>query len=202
MVRQLVLAASTILVSVVCLSAFAQSAGAQTAAGAGLGPGGILNDPFTFYYAIYLPNQQLQSMRPGPLDTTNDAMAARQYYAQKDRRPLYNPTSPYSSTSDPLHPYSQQNQERLARTGRFAQDPSNSDGMGPSLYYGRVAQYYPDLGGRQSRRPNANTAGKRGMGPRSGRGGGGGGMGGGMGGMGGGMGGMGGGMGGMGGGMF
>ena len=95
----------------------------QTAAGTGLGAGGIINDPFTFYYAIYLPNQQLQSMRPGPLDAVNGAMAQRQYYAQMDRRPLYNPISPYADKYDPLHPYSQQGQERIAHTSRFMQDP-------------------------------------------------------------------------------
>ncbi len=58
--RHLVLAASTILAAVVCLSAFPRRAEAQAAAGTGLGAGGIINDPFTFYYAIYLPNQQLQ----------------------------------------------------------------------------------------------------------------------------------------------
>ena len=35
---------------------------------------GILADPFSFYYAIYLPNQQLQAMRPTPLDSVNEAM--------------------------------------------------------------------------------------------------------------------------------
>jgi hypothetical protein len=39
---------------------------------------------------------------------------------------------------------------------RFAQNPSNADGSGPSLYYGRAAQYFPTL--RTGRGPNANTA--------------------------------------------
>ena len=52
MVRHLVHAVNRILVLVVCLSALAGRAEAQTA-----GIGGILDDPFTFYYAYYLPNQ-------------------------------------------------------------------------------------------------------------------------------------------------
>ena len=117
---------------------------------------------------------------------------------------LYNPISPYGDQSyDPLHPYAGQNQERLARPFRFAQDPSNLDGSGPSLYYGRAASFFPGL--RVGRGPNSNVTGRTSRAlstPRALRpgGGGGGGMGG-MGGMGGlgGMGGMGGGMGGMGG---
>ena len=47
-----------------------------------------------------------------------------------DRRALYNPISPYGDqTYDPLHPYSGQNQERMARPFRFSQDPSNADGI-------------------------------------------------------------------------
>ena len=77
---------------------------AQTGVGAagGIGNGlGVLNDPFAFYYAIYLPNQQLQAMRPAPLDAVNDAMVSRQYYAQQSRRDLYDPISPYSDTLRP-----------------------------------------------------------------------------------------------------
>ena len=116
--------------------------------GAGLGgAGGILNDPFAFYYAIYLPNQQLQAMRPPPMDTINDTLVTRQYYAQTDRRGLYNPISPYADQNyDPLHPYSrQQGTERIARPFQFARDPSNLDGTGPSLYYGRASQYFRGL---------------------------------------------------------
>ncbi len=108
---------------------------AQTGVGAagGIGNGlGVLNDPFAFYYAIYLPNQQLQSMRPAPLEAVNDAMVSRQYYAQQSRRNLYDPISPYSDTVDPLRPYSGQ-QERAARPARFSRDPSNMGGMGPAL---------------------------------------------------------------------
>ena len=159
----------------------------------------MLSDPFAFYYAIYLPNQQLQAMRPTPLDPVNNAMVARQYFAQTQRRSLYNPISPYADTYDPLRPYSQQGQERAAQPFRFTHDPSNTYGDGPSLYYNRVSQYFPDLAARQVRRPNANVYNGRGSGkPRTGglgRGMGGGmGMGMGMGGMG--MGGMGMGMGG------
>ena len=167
--RHLVLAACMGLAVVVSLSAFPGRAEAQSATGTGLDAGGLLNDPFTFYYAIYLPNQQLQAMRPGPLDAVSGAMPTRQYYAQADRRPLYSPISPYSDTTNPLHPYSQQGQERVARPNRFMHDPSNKDGQGPTLYYNRVSQYYPDLASRQIRKPNANTAGRRGGGPRTGR---------------------------------
>jgi hypothetical protein len=164
---------------------------------------GFMADPFQFYYGVYLPNQQLQALRATPMDTINSAMQVRQYYAQTDRRGLYNPISPYSEGNyDPLHPFTQQNNERLARPFRFQQSPSNMDGQGPSLYYNRAAQYFPNL--RPGVGQNANVYRGHGSGaPRSSRfagggaGGGGGGMG--MGGMGGGMGGMGGGMGGMGG---
>jgi hypothetical protein len=163
---------------------------------------GFMDDPFSFYYGVYLPNQQQQALRPTPMDSINQAMVARQYYAQNANRALTNPVSPFSDQSDPLRPFSSQGQERIGRPYRFAQDPSNSDGTGPSLYYGRAAQYFPGLAGREGRGPNANVYSRasRGMsaGSRFGRGGGGGGAMGGFGGMGG-MGGMGmGGMGGMG----
>ena len=180
-----------------CLPSPAQAQGLL-----GGGGGGFLNDPFQFYYGIYLPNQQLTSLRPRPIDTLNQAVAQRQYYSQMDRRALYNPISGREDQSfDPLHPYSGQNQERLARPVRFSQDPSNLDGSGPSLYYGRASQFFPGL--RSGRAPNSNVYGRTSGALRTpralqrGGGGGGGGMGGG--GMGGGMGGMGGGMGGMGG---
>jgi len=109
--------------SLFCLPSSAHAQGAD-----------LLSDPFNFYYAFYLPNQQMQAMRPRPIDTLNQAVAARQYYAQNDRRALYNPISPNGEqTYDPLHPYSGQNQERLAKPFRFSQNPSNSDGSGPSL---------------------------------------------------------------------
>ena len=70
---------------------------------------------------------------------------------------LYNPISPYSDQNyDPLHPYSrQQGTERTARPYRYARDPSNADGTGPSLYYGRAEAYFPGL--RQGRGRNANV---------------------------------------------
>jgi hypothetical protein len=163
---------------------YSGEARAQTATG---GLGDITADPFTFYYAYYLPNQQIQAMRPRPIDTINAAVQSRQYYAQTQQRSLYNPISPYADDYDPLRPYSQQQgRERAAQPFRFSQDPSNADGSGPSLYYDRAASYFPGL--RVGRGPNANVARLR-----TRRGGGMGGMGGmGMGGMGGGMGGMGG----------
>jgi hypothetical protein len=122
-----------------------------------LGMGDLLSDPFAFYYAYYLPNQQMQSMRPRPSDTLNQAVQARQYYAQTQRQSLYNPISPYTEDFDPLRPYSQQqNGERAARPFRFVQDTSNADGSGPSLYYGRATAYFPGL--RAGRGPNANVA--------------------------------------------
>jgi len=144
------------------------------------GIGDITADPFTFYYAYYLPNQQMQAMRPRPIDTINQAQQNRQYYAQTQRQSLYNPISPYGQDYDPLRPYSRQGGERVAQPFRFAHDTSNSDGSGPSLYYNRAGQYFPEM--RAGRGPNANIARTRSRG---------GGMGG-MGGMGGGMGGMGG----------
>ena len=77
-----------------------------TAAGATLG--NIASDPFTFYYAYYLPNQQIQAMRPTPSDTINQAVIDRQYYAQTQKQSLYNPISPYAEDYDPLRPYSRQ----------------------------------------------------------------------------------------------
>ncbi len=108
MKRHLVHSVGAMLALVVCLSIFSGRAEAQTGVGTGIPGAGIFNDPFTFYYAIYLPNQQLQAMRPGPLDSVNDAMVSRQYYAQQSRRGLYDPISPYSDTYDPLRPYSDQ----------------------------------------------------------------------------------------------
>jgi hypothetical protein len=161
------------------------------------GGAGNFTDPFAFYYGVYLPNQQLQSLRPRPIDALNQAVAQRQYYSQMDRRALYNPISVGDKSYDPLHPYSGQNQERKAPAFRFAQDPSNLDGTGPSLYYGRAAAYFPGLASpvRSGRAPNANVYGRTSNALRRPRAlsGGGGGGGGGMGGMGGmGMGGMGG----------
>jgi hypothetical protein len=165
---------------------------AQITATPGSGIGDITSDPFLFYYAYYLPNQQIQALRPRPMDVINQAVQNRQYYAQTQRQSLYNPISPYAEEYDPLRPYSQQQgRERLAQPFRFVQDSSNSDGSGPALYYNRAAQYFPNL--RPGRGPNQNIARiSRGRGARGGLGGGfgGGGFGGGMGGMGGGMGGF------------
>lgn len=120
--------------------------------------GDITADPFAFYYAFYLPNQQMQAMRPRPDDSINQAVQQRQYYAATQRQSLYNPISPYTDSEyDPLRPYSrQQGQERVARVQRFIQDPSNSNGSGPSLYYGRASQYFPGL--RVGRGANANVS--------------------------------------------
>jgi hypothetical protein len=123
----------------------------------GLGLGDIASDPFTFYYAYYLPNQQIQALRPRAIDTINEAVQARQYYAQTQRQSLYNPISPFTEAYDPLRPYSQQQgKERIAQPYRFVQNPSNADGSGPSLYYNRAAQYFPGL--RSARGPNANIS--------------------------------------------
>jgi hypothetical protein len=151
----------------------------------GLGVGDIAADPFTFYYAFYLPNQQMQALRPKPIDIINQAVQNRQYYAQTQRQSLYNPISPYAEEYDPLRPYSQQQgRERMAQPFRFVQDSSNADGTGPALYYNRAAQYFPNL--RSGRGPNANVVKlTRGRGGRGGFSGGMGGMGGGMGGVGG-----------------
>jgi len=168
---------------VVLAPALARAQATTTTPGAGLS--NIAIDPFTFYYAYYLPNQQIQAMRPTPMDTINQAVADRQYYAQTQRQSLTNPISPYAEDYDPLRPYSrQQGNERIARPYHFTQNSSNNNGSGPALYYNRAAQYFQGL--RTGRGPNANVSRTRG-----GRYGGGGGMGG-MGGMGMGMPGMGG----------
>ncbi len=184
MKRHLLPAIGAILAVASCLSVGPDRAAAQTLVG-GAGSGmGIFADPFSAYYAIYLPNQQLQAMRPTPLDAVNQAMPIRQYYAQANRQGLYDPVSPYSDTVDPLHPYSSQADPRLPRVARFSRNPANREGTGPALYFNRVSQYYPDLAGRTAQNRNANVFNGRGV--RSSRGGGMGGMGGG--GMGGGMG--------------
>jgi hypothetical protein len=196
MIKRLACATSASIVLIVCLMCIPGRVNAQGFAGGGAG-GELIADPFLFYYAFYLPNQQLQSLRSTPLDSINNSMVARQYYAQNDRRGLYNPISPYADQSyDPLKPFAKQGQERVARPYRFALSPSNSDGGGPALYFNRVGGYHQMKEGRGR---NANMATTRAANRLTGtRTGGGGGMGG-MGGMGGGMGGMGGGMGGMGG---
>lgn len=168
------------------LGAFSASAQAQALGGFGMGD--IMQDPFAFYYAYYLPNQQIQAMRPRPTDAINQAVMQRQYYANMEKPRVYDPISPYTAEPyDPLKPYArQQGQERSANPYRFALDPSNATGSGPAAYYGRAAQYFPTL--RQGRGPNANVASGARRGPgghRGGRGMGGMGMGGmGMGGMG------------------
>jgi hypothetical protein len=135
--------------------AFAPSPAQAQTPGAPLGD--ITTDPFAFYYAYYLPNQQLQALRPKPIDTINQAVQLRQYYAQTERRSLYDPISPYTDSQyDPLRPYSQQGRERIAQPFRFIQNPSNADGSGPSLYYNRAAQYFPGL--RPGRGPNVSVA--------------------------------------------
>jgi hypothetical protein len=193
MVRHLWRAAGGSTLWVVCLvSLSGQSFGHGVGTGAPLGGTGLLNDPFTFYYAIYLPNQQLQSLRPSPLDTINyGAMVTRQYYTQNARRSLNDSISPYSDYQyDSLRPYSrQQGSDRGARPYRFARDPSNLNGPGPSLYYGRAAAYFPGL--RAGRGRNANVYTRRGGSGPSGNYTGGG-LGGGIGGLGGGLGGTGG----------
>ena len=122
--------------------------------------GGFLSDPFNFYYAFYLPNQQMQSMRLEPSDTLNQVVAARQYYAQTDRRGSATPISRALATKlyDPLHPYSGQTQERRRPPVSIATDPSNADGQGPSLYYGRASAYFPGV--RAGPPPNANAYGR------------------------------------------
>jgi hypothetical protein len=189
MVRHLLRTAGGSTVLALCLISLPSQAVGQTA----LSTGAILNDPFTFYYAVYLPNQQLQSLRPTPMDSINSAMVTRQYYAQSDRRGLYNPATPFADQRyDPLHPYSrQQGTDRTAKPARFARDPSNLSGTGPALYYGRATNYFPGL--RSGRGQNANVYTRGGASrPRGGGGMGGMGGGGGMGAGGMGMGGMGG----------
>ena len=109
--------------------------------------GNISSDPFAFYYAYYLPNQQMQAMRPRPDDSINMAVQQRQYYAAAQKPTLYDPISPYTAEPyDPTKPYSRDKaKERVANPYRFVTNPSNASGTGPSLYYGRASQYFPTL---------------------------------------------------------
>jgi hypothetical protein len=180
MLRHLLRTASSLIALGVCLVFLSGETKAQGLLG---GQAGILDDPFTFYYAFYLPNQQQQAMRATPMDTLNQAVAERQFYARNNMRNVTNPVSPYADQGDPLAPYSrQQGGERLGRPYVFSQNPSNSDGGGPSLYYGRAGAFFPNL--REGRSRNANVYVRKAF--RGGnRAGGAAGMGGGMGGMGG-----------------
>jgi hypothetical protein len=173
MVRHLVHATGAALLTMVGLAIVAGRGEAQTPA---LSPNGIFDDPFTFYYAYYLPNQQLQAMRPSALDPVNNAMIQRQYFAQQsDRRSLYNPISPYSDQgSDPLQPFSARGNERRARPHVFAQEPAAGTGAnpGPALYFNRPTTYFPGLAHHPGRGSNANVYARsgRGGGLRGGRG--------------------------------
>jgi hypothetical protein len=183
MTRHFIRAAGLAMAVAGLLSLCPGRAQAQTIGPGAFGGTDILSDPFTFYYAVYLPNQQLQAMRPTPLDSVNDALITRQYYTTANRRGLTDPVSPYADMSDPLRPYSSQ-QERLGRPFRFSHNPSNLQGRGPSLYFHRFTDYYPDMAGRTGQQRNANVfSGRTRAGGRGGMGMGGGGMGG-MGGMG------------------
>ncbi len=177
--RRMVLTVVGGLVMIGGLTLPAERAMAQAGLGA---PGtGLLADPFSFYYAIYLPNQQLQALRPSPLDPINQAVVGRQYFVQSKQRGLYDPISPFAESLDPLKPFSNQ-QERVAGRIRFSHDPSNTQGMGPTLYFNRMVDYYPDLSGRTGRRANASVPAQRARGYQARSAGGGmGGMGGGMG---------------------
>ena len=134
-----------------------------------------MSDPFIFYYAVYLPNQQLQAMRPNPMDTINSAIAGPAILRPDGSDGTsYNPISPYSEGNyDPLRPYSQQNTRAPCSTLSVRSERSNTRRSGPSLYYNRAAAYFPGL--RPGVGPNANVYRGRGSGRRSGRIGGGGG---------------------------
>ena len=152
MVRHLLRTAGGSIVLVLCLISLPGQAFAQ-AGSAGLGGAGILNDPFTFYYAIYLPNQQLQSMRPTPMDSINNAMVTRQYYAQSDRRGLVQPDfslrRPELRSASSLFSSTGYGASRQALSVRSRSIKPGRDR--PSLYYGRAAQYFPGL--RDGQRP-------------------------------------------------
>ena len=84
MIRHLLRATLALIVlsgSLLCVPTSANAQGFMGGTG-----GGFLSDPFNFYYAFYLPNQQMQSMRPRPIDTLNQVVAARQDYCP-DRPP-------------------------------------------------------------------------------------------------------------------
>ena len=118
----------------------------RSSGGTGVGRqyGGILNDPFSFYYAIYLPNQQFSRCVQGrwtrsitrwsPGNTSHRLSDGDCITRSHRTRTL---TIPLTRT---------RNRARNARPSiPVCPDPSNADGNGPSLYYNRVVQYYPNL---------------------------------------------------------
>src|SRR4051794_16134414 len=90
--------------------------------------GGLGNDPFSLYYGYYLPHQAAIAAQPTPLDTINQATAARQYSAATDRAGLYDPISPYAEEDiDPLSPYgSRRGRERGLQVQQPFANPSTS----------------------------------------------------------------------------
>ena len=105
----------------------------------------------------YLPNQQMQALRPTPMDSVNQAMMSRQYFAQNDRTALTNPISPYADRDTTRFGLTQnKGKSGLHGPSVFAADPRNADGAGPSLYFNRTGKYHPKL--RTGRGPNANVS--------------------------------------------
>ena len=131
MKRHFVHAVGATLAVLVCLSILRRPGGGPDRGGRRRRPRrpGLFNDPFTFYYAIYLPNQQLQAMRPTPLDSSTTRWSPANTTPSRidvasTIRSRRTPTP--TIRSDPIH-----QQERLARPSRFSHDPSNLTAWGP-----------------------------------------------------------------------
>jgi hypothetical protein len=131
--------------------------------------GGV--DPFSLYYGYYLPHQAAIAAQPTPMDTINQNIARNQFAAQADRSSLYDPVNPYGDDEDTLAPYgSRKNNKRGGGARGFVHGAANgiSRGNGPSMYYNRTAQYFPELKlGRGTNRNLAETRKSRGGGGAS-----------------------------------
>ena len=141
----------------------------------------VFSDPFTFYFAVYLPRQQLMANQPGPELAVNNQAINRQMMALTDRSGLNNPVDPYGlgQSFDPNDPFAGRRvPTRNTMTSPGGVRTTHVNGSGPAGYYGRTAMYFPSM--RSGRRaPQAGGARPISTGA-SGRGIGGGMMGGGM----------------------
>lgn len=128
--------------------------------------GGLMADPFSFYYGYYLPHQAAQAAQPRAIDSINQVVAQRQLTAQTDRSELFDPISPYNEEdSEMFSPYNGSGRgggRQAPGVGRTAVQfgygsvGSTRVGNGPVLYYNRTARYFPTL--RTGRGPNQNLA--------------------------------------------
>ncbi len=159
-----------------CVLGSAVGARAQTSAGVA----GVLADPFTFYYGVYLPRQAALASQPRVGDTIAAYSAARQYSALTQRAGLSDPYSmPEPSAYDPMNPFGTRAPQVLPRTMATGGVNMNVDGHGPAQYYDRAAAYHPGSRGSQFSnsfvyQPKANPSRGASRGLRGGGGGGGG----------------------------